>query len=313
MAYHHVSVLLQEALANLALQPGNIYVDGTLGGAGHAKAIARCIMPGGMLIGMDRDPDAIANARRLQDEYSTGVHLFQASFDTLPRVFDKLAISGADGILLDLGISRHQLLDSGRGFSFQLDEPLDMRMDPTRGTTAANLVNQLPEADLRRIMGKYGEEPRAGRISQAIVAARKKEPITTSRQLAELVVRAKGSARRPGVKRIHPATQVFMALRIAVNDELETIARVMAKVDGWLNPKGRLCVIAFHSLEDRIVKHGLRALAQGCRCPKELPRCVCGHTPTMRLVTKKAIRPGAAEIAANPLARSALLRVAEKI
>jgi len=312
MAYTHVSVMLAEVLAHLDLQRGKVCVDGTLGGAGHAREIARRILPGGVLIGLDRDPAAIAHGRTLLADFESGIHLIQGNFGDIPNILNQLKLSAVDGILLDLGISRYQLLDSGRGFSFRADEPLDMRMDPGGATTAADLVNALDFKELRATLKNYGEEHQAGRIAGAIVSARQAGPIRTSRQLADIVVGALGPGRQRA-KRIHPATQTFMALRIAVNRELETISRCMTQVDQWLNPGGRLCVIAFHSLEDRIVKHGLRTLAQGCRCPKELPKCVCGQTPRLRLVSKKAIKPSAAEIAANPLARSARLRVAEKI
>ena len=312
MASPHLPVLLTEALANLQLQRGKIYVDGTLGGAGHAREIARRILPGGVLIAIDHDPEAIARGRRLQGQFKSGIHLFQGSFHQLPQFLDQLQLSAVDGILLDLGVSRHQLLDSGRGFSFNLDEPLDMRMDPRSQPTAAQLVNRLEYRELRKILSAYGEEPQAGKVARAIVAARQSAPITTSGRLAAIVVDALGTRPARG-KRIHPATRSFMALRIAVNRELEILSEVMGRVDNWLNPGGRLCVIAFHSLEDRIVKHGIRKLAQGCRCPKELPQCVCDPRPRLKVVSKKAIFPSEAEIRANPLARSARLRVAEKI
>ncbi|MGB5985766.1 MAG: 16S rRNA (cytosine(1402)-N(4))-methyltransferase RsmH [Desulfobacterales bacterium] len=312
MVYTHLPVLLTEALANLQLQRGKIYVDGTLGGAGHAREIARRILPGGVLIAIDRDPAAIAQGQTLHAEFKSGIHLFQGSFARLPHFLDQLHLSAVDGILLDLGISRHQLLESGRGFSFNLDEPLDMRMDPDLEPSAAQLVNRLSFHELRGILRAYGEEHQAGKVAKAIVAARESAPITTSGQLTAVVVEALGARPARG-KRIHPATKTFMALRIAVNRELETLSEVMGQVDSWLNPGGRLCVIAFHSLEDRIVKHGIRNLAQGCRCPKDLPQCGCGLKPRLRVVAKKAIRPSAAEISANPLARSSRLRVAEKI
>jgi 16S rRNA (cytosine1402-N4)-methyltransferase len=304
--------MLNEVVRYLDCRPGRIYVDCTLGGAGHAGAICREIAPGGLLIGIDQDMDAVENAKNVLQPYAAYVRLFHGNFIRLPDFLSQLDIAAVDGILLDLGVSLYQLEGSGRGFSFQKDEPLDMRMDIRALKTAADLVNYLTEENLRTIFKSYGEERWAKQIARAIITARKREPVRTSKQLADIVCQAIPKRVSSG-RKIHPATRVFMALRIAVNNELEILDGFMAKVVDCLKPKGRLCVLSFQSLEDRIVKRHLKAMEKGCICPPALPRCTCGRKPVMRLLTKRVVRPTEEEIAANPMARSTRLRAAEKI
>jgi 16S rRNA (cytosine1402-N4)-methyltransferase len=312
MSYRHVSAMLQEAVACLACRPGGIYVDGTLGGAGHARAICERIGPGGRFIGIDRDQAAILSARPLLEPYGIDVHLFHGNFIQLPDYLNHLKIDAVDGILLDLGLSQYQLESSGRGFTFRKDEPLDMRMDTRLPTTAADLVNDLEEDELVRIFRQYGEERWSKQIGRAVVRARGRGRLGTSRQLAQLAASAVpgwAAARQ----KIHPATRVFMALRIAVNKELENLATFLDFFPDCLGCGGRLCILSFHSLEDRMVKQRFKALAQGCTCPPGLPLCVCGGRPRVRLITKKAQRPTAREAARNPMARSTRLRALEKL
>ncbi len=311
MTYRHVSAMLEEAVTCLSCRPGGIYVDGTLGGAGHARAICQRIMPQGVLVGIDQDSDAIANARCVLAPFGSGVHLFHGNFVLLPDFLAQLNIVAVDGILLDLGLSQHQLESSGRGFSFQKDEPLDMRMDIRTPTSARDLVNQLEEFQLVRIFKQYGEERWSKRIARAIVKARSLSEIGTSRQLAELI-RAAVPAHAARQK-IHPATRVFMALRIAVNKELERLETILSTAVDYLLPGGRLCILSFHSLEDRMVKHRFKALAKGCTCPPDLPQCVCHKQPRVRLITRKVLRPTPEETARNPMARSTRLRAVEKL
>jgi 16S rRNA (cytosine1402-N4)-methyltransferase len=312
MSYTHVPVMLAEALAHLDCRPGAVVVDGTLGGAGHAAEICGRLAPDGLLIGIDQDPEAIANAQIVLKPYAERVRLFHTDFTQIGAILAGLGIGGADGILLDLGVSFNQFARSGRGFSFQRDEPLDMRMDPRSDRTAADIVNALTADELKRIFRDYGEERWAGRIARRIVGARRQQRIQTSGELARLVCEAVPGGGR-GPMRIHPATRVFMALRIAVNRELERLEAFFDPLAELLNPGGRVCIIAFHSLEDRIVKHRLAALA-GRNTPRG--RDFAGNAPApgkLRLLTKKAVRPGAAEIAANPMARSARLRAAQRV
>jgi len=313
VGYRHTPVMPEEVLACLNCRPGRVYVDCTLGGSGHARAICERILPGGVLIGIDRDPDAIRHARGVLGPLPAEVHLFRGNFLQLPDFLAQLDIVAADGILLDLGISSHQLESSGRGFSFKRDEPLDMRMDPDSGLRAGQILQRSSAQELAQLFKQYGEERWAGRIARAIVAERQRQPLTSTRQLAELVSRVVPRRRQASHGRIHPATRVFMALRIAVNRELACIESFMSQAAEWLNPGGRLCVLTFHSLEDRIVKRQMKYMASGCVCPPGLPRCACGHRPAMRLLHKKVMRPGEREIRENPLSRSAKLRAAEKI
>jgi 16S rRNA (cytosine1402-N4)-methyltransferase len=310
MSFHHTSVMPKEVEQFLACQPGKIYVDGTVGGAGHSEDICRKILPDGLLIGTDQDADAIENAQIRLRPYTSVVRLFQQNFVDLPEILSHLNITAVDGILLDLGLSLHQLEASGRGFSFMRDEPLDMRMNTNANRHAGHLVNELDERQLADLFRKYGEEHRAKPIARAIVRERKRQAIQTSLQLAEIVKKA--APQKPGKKRIHPATRVFQALRIAVNQEIERLEHFMEIVFDYLNPQGRLCVISFHSLEDRIVKQRIRALEKGCICPPDFPVCACGKIPQVRSLHRKVVRPSAEEINSNPMARSAKLRAAEK-
>jgi 16S rRNA (cytosine1402-N4)-methyltransferase len=309
MVYRHTSVMTAEVLTFLNCRPGTIYADCTLGGSGHAKAILEKIIPDGLLIGIDQDQDAIINAEKVLAPYASSVRLFHDNFIHLPNILTHLDITGVDGILLDLGLSFYQLESSGRGFSFQKDEPLDMRMDVETRITAAELVNQLPEKELKRIFSEYGEERWAGRISRAIVEKRKTSQIKTSRHLSQIICESVPK----GNRRIHPATRVFMALRIAVNQELHMLSIFLENVVNLLNPKGRLCVVSFHSLEDRAVKQQMNAFEKGCICPSDFPKCVCGKKKTGRHLTKRVIRPTPLEVTLNPMARSARLRVMERL
>ncbi len=306
MGFRHVPVLPTEIQRFLDLHPGDICVDATIGGAGHAKGICRSIFPDGSFIGLDRDREAIDHARQALAPYTSMVRLFNDNFVNLPRILAGLDIDGVDAMVVDLGISLHQIRQSGRGFSFQADEPLDMRMNAGADLTAADLVNRLSEKELSGIFRQYGEERWAIRIARAIGAARQKAPIEKSRQLSEIVSGAIPKSRQP--RRIHPATRVFMALRIAVNRELDCLAEFLSFGPGLLKTGGRLCMIAFHSLEDRMIKRRFNALAKGCTCPPDFPICACGQKPMVRLLTRKVVRPGQAEITANPMARSAKLR-----
>ncbi len=313
MPYKHIPVMLNEALYYLNCEPGKIFVDCTLGGSGHAKAILKKIVPAGLLIGIDQDKDAIKNARVVLKAYAPNIRLFNENFIYLPELLSQLDIDSIDGVLLDLGISLDQLESSGRGFSFKRDEPLDMRMNIESSTKAENLLNRLEKDSLAKIFKEYGEERWAWQIAQKIVKVRKREAIKSTKQLSQIVCSAIPKRRRDFNQRIHPATRVFMALRIAVNRELERLDLFMEKVINLLNPYGRLCVLSFHSLEDRIVKHRIKALEKGCICPPDFPKCVCNKKKRVRLLTKKVLRPSADEIKANPMARSARLRAVERI
>ena len=312
MSYRHTPAMLKEVISCLDCRPGKTYVDGTLGGSGHAGAICGRIAPGGVFIGIDQDIDAVNHAKAVLKYDDLQIHILHGNFFRLPEFFSQLKIHTVDGILLDLGLSRHQLENSGRGFSFRRDEPLDMRMDIRSPQTAGQLVNDLAQKDLQKIFRDYGEERWAGQISRNIVKLRSQNEIRTSSQLAKIVVES--IPRRETFKqKIHPATRVFMALRIAVNRELERLEAFMEYAADYLNPGGRLCVLSFHSLEDRIVKQRFKALAKGCTCPPRLPKCVCGQKPRIRILTKKVARPTDEEIAANAMARSTRMRAAEKI
>jgi 16S rRNA (cytosine1402-N4)-methyltransferase len=311
MLYRHVPVMVNEVIDYLGCSPGKVYVDGTLGGGGHAQAILRLVGPSGFLIGIDRDPDAIGWTGNTLQKFQSNMQLFNEDFSKLPQILSQAGRTTVDGILLDLGLSLYQLEASGRGFSFMRDESLDMRMNPEDHYSAADMVDGLPEKSLTHILARYGEEVWAKRIAKAIVRARNSAKITSSLRLAEIVKEAIPAKHRP--KRIHPATRTFQALRIAVNHELESLETFLDYGADLLNPRGRLCIVTFHSLEDRIVKQRFRALARGCDCPPELPVCVCGKRPSVKVLTKKPVVPGPAELASNPMARSAKLRAVERL
>jgi len=277
MQYRHVPVMVKEVIYYLNCSPNKTYVDGTLGGGGHAQAILEAISPDGCLIGIDRDPDAIACARKSLHRFRPNVQIFHDDFTHLPQILSRLHTTGVDGILLDLGLSLYQLEGSGRGFSFMRDEPLDMRMNPEQGHTAAAIVNRLPGKDLGDLIARYGEEPWANRISKSIVAARRQQTIQSSLQLAEIVRKAIPARHRRG--RIHPATRTFQAIRIAVNHELEALEEFLDEVVNLLNPGARLCILSFHSLEDRIIKERFKTLARGCTCPPDFPKNTPGLYP----------------------------------
>ena len=310
MEFSHRSVLLQESIDALAIRPDGIYLDGTLGGAGHSLEIARQLTTG-RLIGIDQDTVALQAASQRLALYRDRVKLVHANFRALDTVLHNAGITGVDGMLFDLGVSSPQLDDSSRGFSYMADAPLDMRMDRDGCLSAYEIVNQTPEDELKRILWRYGEERYAPQIAAAIARRRAERPIETTLELAELVRSAMpAQARR---EKQHPAKRTFQAIRIAVNDELGAVEDMLGKAVDLLNPGGRLAVITFHSLEDRIVKTAMAEAARGCTCPPEFPVCICGKKPRVRLVTRKPIVPGAAELEENPRARSAKLRVAEKL
>lgn len=302
----HISVLLEEAIEGLNVQRGGRYVDATVGGGGHALTILEDASPGGQLLGMDADPEAIKRARGRLEPYSGSVLLVNENFRHLEEICTGYGFRPVNGILFDLGLSSLQLEEEGRGFSFQHDSPLDMRFSPTQTLTAGDIVNTFSEEELSGLLEKYGEERRSRRIAREILANR---PINTTLVLARVVEKAVGGARG----RIHPATKTFQALRIAVNSELESLEMALAQTIGLLGYGGRLVVISYHSLEDRLVKGFLRREARGCLCPPGTPVCLCGHLPTLRLLTRKVITPSPAEIKANPRSRSAKMRVAERL
>ncbi|RLB42514.1 MAG: 16S rRNA (cytosine(1402)-N(4))-methyltransferase [Deltaproteobacteria bacterium] len=312
MGQYHEPVLLDEVLLALDIKKEGVYVDATLGTGGHSLAIGHKLGRNGLLVGLDIDPAAIALAKQRLAPLKCRSEVIKRNYVGLDSVLADLGIQGADGILLDLGMSSFQLEHSRRGFSFLRDEPLDMRMDPEgQGPSAADLVNTLKEDELEDLLRRYGEERRARQISRAIVRARVKAPITTSSHLASLVCAVCPQSRRGTLR--HPATRTFQALRIAVNKELDNLEIFLKKVPDLLRPKGRLVVLSYHSLEDRLVKQAMSAWERGCTCPPDFPQCVCGKRPVMKRVYKKAKRPGEKEKARNPKARSAILRAAERI
>ena len=306
----HVSVLLRECIDNLNIRPDGIYLDGTLGMGGHSYEIASRLSTG-RLVGIDRDATAIERAGRRLAPFAERVTLVHGNFAAAAAILDSLGIDGVDGMLFDLGVSSPQLDETQRGFSYMGDAPLDMRMDASGALTAREIVNDWPEDRLNRILWDYGEERYARRITRAILEARAKKPIETTLELVELI---KGAMPAAALReKQHPAKRSFQAIRIAVNDELGEVERMMATAPDKLRVGGRLCVISFHSLEDRIVKNGIAARENGCTCPREAPICTCGFVQTLRSVTRKPILPSEQEIEENPRARSAKLRVAEKI
>ena len=308
--FHHVSVLLDECLDGLNIRPDGIYVDGTLGGAGHSSQIAKRLTTG-RLIGIDRDQVALKAAGERLAPYSDRVTLVHANFCEIARVLQDLGIPGVDGILLDLGVSSPQLDDGQRGFSYMADAPLDMRMNREDALSAYEVVNTWSFEELRRILFDYGEERYAPRIAEAICRRREEKPIETTLELVDVIRGAMPAAALR--EKQHPAKRSFQAIRIAVNDELGSVEKVMADAIPCLNPGGRLAVITFHSLEDRIVKNAMGDAAKGCTCPPNFPVCVCGKKPKVKLVNRKPITSTQEELNANPRARSAKLRVCEKI
>ena len=308
--FHHISVLLQECLDGLAIKPEGIYIDGTLGGAGHSGQIAKRLTTG-RLIGIDRDPVALKAAGERLEPYQNNVTLVHSNFCEMAQVVKDLGLPGVDGILLDLGVSSPQLDDAERGFSYMADAPLDMRMNGEDALTAYTVVNTWPQEELKRILFDYGEERYAPRVASAICRRREEKPIETTLELVE-VIRSAMPAQALREKQ-HPAKRSFQAIRIAVNDELGSVEKAMQAAVPLLNPGGRLAVITFHSLEDRIVKNAMAEAAKGCTCPPSFPVCVCGKKPQVKLISRKPIVAREEELEANPRSRSAKLRVCEKL
>ena len=308
--FFHISVLLQECLDGLNIKPDGIYIDGTLGGAGHSGQIAKRLTTG-RLIGIDRDPVALKAAGERLSPYGDRVTLVHSNFCRMAEVVKELGLPGVDGILLDLGVSSPQLDEVSRGFSYMADAPLDMRMNGKDALTAREVVNTWPQEELRRILWNYGEERYAPQIAAAICRRREESPIETTLELVDVIRSAMpASALR---EKQHPAKRTFQAIRIAVNDELGSVEKAMEVAIPLLNPGGRLAVITFHSLEDRIVKLSMAEAAKGCTCPPQFPVCVCGKKPIVKLISRKPIVATPEELEANPRSRSAKLRVCEKL
>lgn len=305
----HLPVLYEAVLAGLQPAPGGRFIDGTLGYGGHTAGLLEATAPDGRVLAFDRDAEALRAARERLGPAAERVTPVQASYGQMGQLAPQHGFTAVDGVLLDLGLSSLQLDDPARGFAFRLDGPLDMRFDRSRGPTAADLVNTADAVQLADWFWRYGEAPRSRQLAEAIVRQR---PITTTRQLAELIEAQTPRARRFD-RRVHPATQVFQALRIAVNDELAELQQGLQAAVVLLRPGGRLVVISFHSLEDRIVKLFMRERSQSCVCPPRQPICTCGHTAVLRLPQRRAVQPTEAEIAVNPRSRSARLRIAERI
>ena len=308
--FSHKPVLLAECIQALNIRPEGVYLDGTLGRAGHSREIARRLTTG-RLICVDRDQAALDAAQERLAPWMDRVTLVHSNFCQLDAILDGLGLAGVDGMLFDLGVSSPQLDDAARGFSYMADAPLDMRMDKSDSLTARTVVNDWPQEELRRILWQYGEERYSSAIAGALVRAREKKPIETTLELVEIIKSAMPAAALR--EKQHPAKRSFQAIRIAVNDELGSVDRMVRAAVPRLNPGGRLAVISFHSLEDRIVKNGMAEYAKGCTCPPDFPVCVCGKKPQIRLITRKPIISGPEELEENPRARSAKLRVAEKL
>ncbi len=311
MGAYHMPVLLEEAIHHLRCRPGGIFVDGTVGGGGHAQRILETTEPDGLLIGLDRDDDALRESENHLTSFGARKILRKANFSDIADILSDLGIKKVDGILLDLGVSSHQLDTPARGFSFSTDELLDMRMDQTQEISAYEFVNESSEQELRQVIWEYGEEPMARRIARAIVRERRRNPIRTTLHLADTILGALPSARHKG--RIHPATKTFQALRIRVNDELNSLRKAIDSGVDLLNIGGRFTIISFHSLEDRIVKNAFRSWEKTCSCPPDMPVCTCRRQKKLKVLTAKPISPASQEIATNPRARSARLRAAERI
>jgi len=314
MQFVHVPVLKNEAIEALSIDPSGTYVDGTFGGGGHAREIISRLNGNGCFVGIDQDADAIENGRTMLESLDSAkarLELVRENFSNISDVLSSLHISSVDGILLDIGVSSHQLDEGERGFSYMHDAKLDMRMDTRQELTCAKVIATYPEEELFRVIRDYGEEKWAKRIAHFIVEARKKEPIETTGELVEVIKAAiPAGARKDGP---HPAKRTFQALRIEVNDELGVLERSLKVMVDLLNPGGRLAVITFHSLEDRIVKQTFKELENPCTCPPEFPVCVCGKKPKIKIITRKPVTPSEEELELNPRSRSAKLRVAERV
>jgi 16S rRNA (cytosine1402-N4)-methyltransferase len=307
----HKPVMVKEIAESLSCKRGGIYVDGTVGGGGHAYEILERTAPNGLLIGIDLDDEALIEAEKSLRSFGERKILVKGNFADVAAIITSLNIKLVDGILLDLGVSSHQLENAERGFSFSLEAPLDMRMDRSRGFTACDLVNHFSEKELEKVIRDYGEEKMARRIARAIIKKRKAEPLLTTTDLAAVVYEAASSGYR--LQRIDPATRTFQAIRIAVNNELDNLPKAIRSGIELLKRGGRFSIISFHSLEDRIVKNEFRLLEKGCVCPPDLPVCGCGRKTLIKVLTRKPVRPDECEIAVNLRARSARLRTAERI
>ena len=310
MEFKHVSVLLEESIEGLKIKPSGIYVDGTLGGGGHSYEICRALGPEGRHIGIDQDGNAIAAATKRLEPFSEQTSIVHGNYSEMPTVLKELGIEKVDGILLDLGVSSHQLDDESRGFTYRVDAPLDMRMDVRQSVTAADLLNTAEEMELFRIIRDYGEEKFAKNIAKHICMERKKKPLRTTGELVEIIDHAIPAKVRQGGG--HPAKRTFQAVRIALNRELEVLENSLDAMINLLNPTGRLCIITFHSLEDRIVKNNFKKNENPCTCPPSFPVCVCGKESKGRVITRKPILPTEEEMEENTRAKSAKLRIFEK-
>jgi 16S rRNA (cytosine1402-N4)-methyltransferase len=312
LEYPHQPVLVREVVKYLVTQTGGIYVDGTVGSGGHSAAVGERLIGKGRLICLDRDPEAVRLSGKRLAFLGSNVCVIKANFANLDNVLKNLEIKEVQGVLLDLGVSSYQIEKSGRGFSFSRNEPLDMRMDPDETLTADSLVNNLSSKELERLLKDFGEERRAKLIARAVVSERSRKPINTSSRLAVLTESVFPPPSR-GSKARHPATKTFQALRIAVNKELENLEIFLKKIPLLMAKGGRLVVLSYHSLEDRLVKQAMFEWEKGCTCPPDFPECICGKTPVFRRLIKKGVKPGQEEIEYNPRSRSARLRVAERL
>lgn len=311
MEFHHVSVLLNECIENLNINPDGIYVDCTMGGAGHSKEIVKKLSEKGLFIGFDQDINAINTAKERLSEYSDRVKFVHSNFENIKEELEKLGIDGVDGVLADLGVSSHQLDEADRGFSYMQDAPLDMRMDIRKDFSAYDVVNNYSEEELDKIIKEYGEENWSKRIAKFIVEARSEKAIETTGELVDIIKKA--IPKKARIDGPHPAKRTFQAIRIEVNDELGVIKRLIDNTSQVMNKGGRICIITFHSLEDRIVKNEFKYLATDCICPPELPMCQCDKEKEVKVITRKPILPSKEEVEINPRSRSAKLRVAEKL
>lgn len=311
MDFKHVSVLFDESIDNLDIKPDGVYVDGTLGGAGHSLEIAKRLSKDGLLIGFDQDKNAIEVAKERLSPYMDRVKIVHSNFENIKRELENLGIGEIDGLLLDLGVSSHQLDEAQRGFSYMQDAPLDMRMDSRNPLSAYEVVNTYPKEELERVIWEYGEERWAARIAEFIVEKRQAHRINTTLELVDVIKAAiPQKARQDGP---HPAKRTFQAIRIEVNRELDVIRKTIEDATSVMRKGGRICIITFHSLEDRIVKDTFKELAKSCVCPVEFPVCVCGKRQELKIITKKPIIPSEQEIEGNPRSRSAKLRVAQRV